>query len=147
MRSGGPARILLAILAGAVCGPLFAGLELVTQVLVEGRLSESSEPLVGMAGLLALSIAFGGPIALAAILILFGPMWMLHHQRALGPYSFILLATLAGSLMGVLITSLTGGFDPLMVLLFAIATAPTGAIMWWVGYGFRGNHPKDDRQG
>ncbi|MBI1407139.1 MAG: hypothetical protein GC145_13570 [Caulobacter sp.] len=147
-----PLRVALAILAGTVFSPLFFAVAGLAMAFVEspGGLAPGVAPDVTGFFIMLLwvwltGLLFGGPIALAALLILFGPMWWFLHRARAGAATFVGLAAVASGLAGLLLLLLTAGtVGPEAVKLipvFVMTGALTGAIMWPIAYAGAARHP------
>lgn len=143
-RATNPLRVALAILAGTVLSPLFFALGpgVVAFLDTPGGLPPGGDGLGGLAITVLFiwltGLLFGGPIALAAILGLFGPAWLLLHRAGAQAATFVGCAALAAGVAGLallLFTAGTAGVEGLETLpAFLIAGALTGAIMWPIAY-------------
>jgi hypothetical protein len=133
-----PQRVILAILAGALAGPLFV--VLIAQLSDPGAwtLVATGQFLTSLPLVAPLSVLIGGPVALASIVILLGPLWIAHHRSGGGARTFILAGAAAGLVMALPLAligggSLAGGVR--LLLTFTVAAIPTSAILWIVAYG------------
>jgi hypothetical protein len=147
-----PLRVAVAILAGTVFSPLFFAVAGLAVAFVEspGGFAPGMAPdvtdffamllLIWLTGLL-----FGGPIALAALLILFGPLWWFLHRAHAGAAAFVGLAAVASGLAGLLLLLLTAGTVGAeavsLIPVFLITGALTGAIMWPIAYADAARRP------
>ena len=138
----GPGRIILAVLAGAITAPLFVVLSLILGSLFFDQTSSSgkggvSDALQTLLLLWGAGVIVGGPIALGAIVILFGPLWHIHSRLRRGPLSFMVLAGIAGFLLDRIFWLVDGASDPLdpkISWIFPLSATLSGGIMWLVAY-------------
>lgn len=150
-RATHPLRVALAILAGTVFSPLFFAIAALFVAFLEGPsgLSPSEADLGDLAFTMLLiwltGLLFGGPIALAALLMLFGPMWWFLHRSRAGAPVFVGLAAVASGVAGLLLLLFTAGAagpDALKLIpAFLLTGALTGAIMWPIAYAGAARRP------
>ncbi|MDB5471043.1 MAG: hypothetical protein JWR84_2603 [Caulobacter sp.] len=151
-RATHPLRVALAILAGTVFSPLFFAVAALLVAFLEspGGLPPSVAPEVGGVIVMLLfvwltGLMFGGPIALAALLALFGPMWWFLHRARAAAATFVGMAAIAGGLAGLLLllfTAGTAGAEAFKLIpAFLMTGALTGAIMWPIAYAGAARRP------
>jgi hypothetical protein len=147
MQPGGPWRIALAILAGALTSPVLV-VVMGFAVALSQPGGEEVDPIGGVIGapwLLITIVQFcvaglivGSPIALVAILVLFGPLWILHAKRRGRAWSFIALAAAAGlPLSGFWLIMQSGKASLLSLAVAPAAAALASVVMWRVAYDGR----------
>lgn len=125
----------MAILAGAIAAPFFV--ILLAMLASDGPNGIGAKDFVPMLlGLSGLGIIFGGPVALAAIVILFGPLWFLHRRFEGGPLSFVALAGVAGLLLLFVAMAMLPDEPPgdSLFWIWPLAAALSGAVMWPVAH-------------
>jgi len=139
-----PLRVALAILAGTVFSPLFFALAALFVAFLESPVGPSlvadgaSQIAPVVLWIWLTGLLFGGPIALAALLIVFGPIWWLLHRARAGAAVFVALAGVSSGLVGLLLLLFTAGAPGpetvKLIAVFLMAGAMTGAIMWPIAY-------------
>ncbi|NBB14924.1 hypothetical protein GVN21_06045 [Caulobacter sp. SLTY] len=141
-------RVAAAIAVGSLIGPFCV-------LMIVGLVGPPTETWEEWLFLLLLSLILGSPIAAAAITVLFGPLWIIHHRRRGRLGAFLLLATLAAFVMASMIAlyllSLSGPSEPLVaigiILALTAAGLPTGAIVWCIAYGLGSDDPQPPARG